>query len=96
MSQMKPQLIQEIADAVMARIEEEYGKRLKKLESKASEKNRQDGEGNRRRQFRERAKGSMSQSLMTNIRLGDGSTIRILTMVNFCIKCGRMEVIIHS
>ncbi len=45
LSQMKPQLIQEIADAVMARIEEEYGKRLKKLDSKASKKNRQDGEG---------------------------------------------------
>lgn len=45
LSQMKPQLIQEIADAVIARIEKEYGKRLEKLERKASEKNRQAGEG---------------------------------------------------
>lgn len=45
LSQMKPQLIQEIADAVIARIEEEYGKSLEKLDRKASEKNRQAGEG---------------------------------------------------
>lgn len=45
LSQMKPQLIQEIADAVMARIEKEYGKRLEKLERKASGKNTQAGEG---------------------------------------------------
>lgn len=49
LSQIKPQLVQEIADAVFARIEEKYGKRLEggleKPEGKATEKNGRSGKG---------------------------------------------------
>lgn len=60
LSQMKPQLVQEIADAVFARMEEKYGKRLEsgleKPEGKATEKNGRSGKGKEPRAGAERTK----------------------------------------